>query len=538
VAIPIDNLNKNFVVVGPDTTQAELQALLAKHNDWTFVVITISNGIYAVLRGPEIVKALQDPFHVGASPLGIPLSQQLQRFGRPALDQGNIGWTEAQRLVKASPGKRLAVTLNEEVIGVLSIETRSLRVDSDWVANVANAPTPASGGFVPPQPTPPQPTPPSPKPPSPTPSLSLTRGRKKDETSPISEEPKQQRWINAEILDKEPDTPIKIGEICTLAFDVDTKQRAGSLVKNAVLGYVFGKEEESVDLTVQLSSDDFIIHTKEAQTLKVPRTGKSKNRARFDIEPKHDGPSVINAVFLKDGNFVQLLTISMNVGGPQKLKSESLSRPLDSAFDIQPRDVTLVITNTGTAFKLILTGSVYAEATIPLTLPELDYIIDQVRSALKDVVNFTFGPKKIRAYQESIKIAPEVNEAALKHLAKAGYLLFQQIFYGDAADAQSKRLGDKLIAMSERQRLKLQIVSQQFLLPWGLMYLAAVFDPDKIDPERFLGFRHIIEHIPLQQDMQTVDAVINSQPNLTVSLNVNRGIDQQMGVPLIAEQLD
>jgi hypothetical protein len=92
--------------------------------------------------------------------------------------------------------------------------------------------------------------------------------------------------------------------------------------------------------------------------------------------------------------------------------------------------------------------------------------------------------------------------------------------------------------MAQEQRLKIQIVSQQFLLPWGLLYMATDFDPENVDPELFLGFKHIIEHIPLQPSMQVVDSTINSRPNLTVSINVNRDIDQQMGAPLIADQLN
>jgi hypothetical protein len=252
----------------------------------------------------------------------------------------------------------------------------------------------------------------------------------------------------------------------------------------------------------------------------------------------HNGEGVINAVFLKDGNFIQLQTIRLNVGGPPEIDSESLSRPLEAAFDVQPRDLGLVITNTGTSFKLIMTGPVYAEATLPLTLPELDQVISSVRTALQKVVNYEVGPNRIRTYQANIDIPVDVHLVVLKHLAETGFLLFQQLFYGDAADAQARLLGDKLVEMAQKQQLKIQIVSQQFLFPWGLLYLAHEFDPDNINPEQFLGLKHIIEHIPLQPSMQVVDSVMHSRPNLTVSLNVNSDIDRQMGSPLIGDQLN
>src|SRR5207247_4028740 len=119
----------------------------------------------------------------------------------------------------------------------------------------------------------------------------------------------------------------------------------------------------------------------------VPRVGKSENKASFDIEPKHAGEGIINAVFLKDGNFIQLLTLRLNTGSTQSLLSESMSRPLDAAFSVQPRDLSLVIINMGNGFKVILTGAVYAEATLPITLSELDEMIAQSRKSLQEIVN-------------------------------------------------------------------------------------------------------------------------------------------------------
>jgi len=64
------------------------------------------------------------------------------------------------------------------------------------------------------------------------------------------------------------------------------------------------------------------------------------------------------------------------------------------------------------------------------------------------------------------------------------------------------------------------------------------YDPQQIHPEWFLGLKHIIEHIPLQQTMLVTDSAIDSQDGLTVSINVNKDIDAQMGAPLVAEQID
>jgi len=347
----------------------------------------------------------------------------------------------------------------------------------------------------------------------------------------------EKRWINAEIQDHDPAEPLRMGEVVTLAFDVDTEARETALAAGG-FGYRFRPDEQTVTLTVQLESDDFEIYT-EPQKLRVPRTGRSKGKARFDVEPKHEGEGVINALFLKDGNFVQLMTLKLRTGLPGQpglVAADTLGRPVDAAFAVQPRDVNLTILNTGAGFQVIMSGAVGAMATLPITLAQLDQMIAQVRQELLKIVHLGVGPDRTRIYQVGIDIPPEVDRLVLQQLAKAGYRLYQQIFYGPAADAQANLLGDRLRQMARQETLKIQIFSQQFMLPWGMLYVADEYDPDDVDPEMFLGLKHIIEHIPLQPGMKVIDTTVDSQPGLAVSLNVNADIDRQMGMPLIAGQ--
>jgi hypothetical protein len=116
-------------------------------------------------------------------------------------------------------------------------------------------------------------------------------------------------------------------------------------------------------------------------------------------------------------------------------------------------------------------------------------------------------------------------------------LLYNAIFFGANADAQLNLLGNRFRELAQTQDLRIQIHSQDFVMPWGLLYMASKWDPNHLDPKLFLGLRHIIEHIPLQQNMHVFDEDINSQPKLTVSLNVNADIDDAMGAPFIKNQI-
>ncbi len=528
-------LTRDFIVVDEWTTVQQVRdQVAATKNNWTYVVVRLDNGQYAVLRLNELIQVLKEHSETLATEMleaslnDVP--DLLPPRATDGVEQGSMGTGRAKMLLNKMPGKRLVILEGGQVVGLLTVQVRGVLadVDLDWL----DQPVPDTEVHeaAKPMPSAPKGLPGT---------LRPEEAEEMVEASPalVEVEP-EKRWINAEIQDHAPAEPLQMGEVYTLAFDVDTELREAA-VGGAEFGYRFQADEQLVELTVQLSSDDFEIYTG-PQQLRVPRTGKSKGKARFDIEPKHEGEGVINAVFLKEGNFVQLLTLKLSTGVLGRvgvLSAETLGRPVDAAFALQPRDVNLTILNTGTGFQVIMSGAVGAMATLPITLPQLDQMISQVRQELRDIVYLEAGANKARVYQAGIDIPPAANQVALQGLAKTGFRLYQRIFYGPAADSQANLLGDRLREMAQKEMLKIQIFSQQFMLPWGILYMADEYDPKQVDPELFLGLKHIIEHIPLQQTMQVIDDTIDSRPSLAISLNVNADIDQQMGVPLIANQV-
>jgi hypothetical protein len=526
-------LRRDFILVGEEDAVRQVRdQVVTTGSNWTYVVVRLENGQYAVFWLAELVQVLQSqgegllPEMLDA-PLRYVPGLLAPRAGN-AVEQASMSTSQAIALCRKMPGRRLVVLAGGDVVGLLAAESRSAQsaVDLKWLDQPVDRETH-----------------PAIKPDTPTAKGGPGAPGREESRPEMSSLPDtgleaETRWINAEIQDHTSTEPLQIGEVYTLAFDVDTRLRDAAL-GGARFDYHFEADEQSAELTVQLASDDFKVYTG-PQKLIVPRTGKSKNKARFDIEPKHDGEGVINAVFLKDGNFIQLLTLKLHVGVYDQgdaLKAEALGRPVDAAFVVQPRDLNLTILNTGVGFQLIMSGAVGAMATLPLTLAELDRIIADVREDLRSIVRATVGPQKTRSYQTGIDIPSHVNSAALQRLARAGFRLYQRIFYGPAADSQVRLVGDKLREMARKETLKIQVFSQQFMLPWGVLYVADEYDPERVEPELFLGLKHIIEHIPLQQTMQVTDGKVTSRPRMTVSLNLNADIDQEMGMPLIAGQL-
>lgn len=353
--------------------------------------------------------------------------------------------------------------------------------------------------------------------------------------------PPEQRWINAELDDHEPDEPLARGKWYTLAFDVDVKERE-SAVGAAPLAdeNLFTGGVEEVQLTVQLDSDDFEINER-TRPLRVPRTGRSRGKARFDISPKHDGASSIKATIHKEGNFIQQLELTFDVGaaGSTQVQVSAKGRPPSAASIVQPRDVGLSIAPAaGGGYDCVIWGSVSSRARLPVQQAHLAKAIEAARQEMMKVVMHQ-GSDGDYVFQTGLDIPDADRDVALRTMARAGARLFNQLFFGPAAGADSRTVGEFLrkMASDKGTRLKLQIVAESTPVPWGMLYVGDASAAATLDWDNFIGMRHVIEQIPLQTTLSVSDSAIPSdKPELTVSVNTNDGIDEQMGSDFVAQQ--
>lgn len=357
---------------------------------------------------------------------------------------------------------------------------------------------------------------------------------------PEPEPPPPERFFNAEFEDHPAGAPLEAGESYVLAIDVDERVREGSIAGAVRFAEgAFNEGEDEVVLTLTLQSDDAEVHSP-PQPLRVRRRGRSLEKARFGLVPRRGGEAVLSVVVTRDGNFLKLLTFRVAVGGaaPAALAApEAKERPLDAAFRLEPRDLTLLVERTAAGYALRMVGAVQASATLPLTPQQLEAMVADTRQAMHDVVHMAGAEGVGLPHQDGIDVPAEVAAEALGRLAKAGFRLYQKIFFGPGADQQARQLGTYLRTVSERGSLRVQVCAEHFPIPWALLYLAEKWDPAAVDAERFLGFRHVIEQIPLQPQMHVADGAIDTRSGLTVSLNLNADIDAEMGLPLIAEQV-
>ena len=351
--------------------------------------------------------------------------------------------------------------------------------------------------------------------------------------------------------------PLEVGRPYPLVFSVDLLSRAGAIaVDVGDLAANFADGEEWIELLVHLaaSPDDFAIDDPRPQRLIVPRRGASYNQASFVIKPLRVGVAELKAYFLKANNYVQGMAIGFNVGtGAGAVRDvEVVGRAAgDGAAQLQPRNLNLRISNEGNGYHFALTGGEERQAFLRVPPEGMNDLVTKVRQSFEEIVFLarrSDGHLGVAApeeeaeffFQQAIDIPLEAHQEALVRLARTGWFVFDQLFFsGPWTDDETAALGAALqtAALGATTPLHIQITSQDLMLPWGVFYMAdaAPASADTVEVNNFLGFRHILEHIPAAQSAQAANAAMPSA-NLAVSLNLNDDIDVETDTKLVARQ--
>jgi hypothetical protein len=357
-----------------------------------------------------------------------------------------------------------------------------------------------------------------------------------------SESEDDTRFLTAEIEGRSPNEPLVARESYKLVFDIDCKTRPRTLGIGEIRAKtLFPPGADAVTLTLQLDSDDFEIDVP-TRMLVLPRERVCSAPAEFTITPKANGSSMIKATLHKDGNFVTRLYLVFDVGAskPSMPTLTTVGREPSAAPLLHGRDLSISLepARHGIGYDCTIWGLVHGHAQLSVSPELLTSAIGTVRAALMQVI-MTQDAALNLVFQSGFEIPPMYCDAALRPLAKAGRRLFQQLFYGPGATADSLTVGQFIEALSKDRdaQLKVQIVAKETPIPWGLMYLGDASDGAQLDWYNFLGMRHIIEQIPFQSGLKVYDPRIRSDnPTLGVSLNLNETIDTQMRSNFVGEQ--
>ncbi|MCG7594990.1 CHAT domain-containing protein [Mycobacterium sp. PSTR-4-N] len=337
---------------------------------------------------------------------------------------------------------------------------------------------------------------------------------------PTAAPPPSERFVNAEIEDHDLSQPLEVGVPYSVAIDVDTERKP--LSGNGPLVAVFADTDEPFrELTVQVASEDFEILGQAQRPLQLPKAGPSRGKARFDVSPRRAGAATLTATVSCDGNFLTQLQLHCPVGTPGEFTATTEGRPASSATVLKSRDIGLVIRPAGDTFLCSAIGPFTFDAPMPLTVDALAAAAGHARAELAAVVTDVYGGSQV--FLEHIDIPAEVQRQALKRLARAGRLLYRQLFRPAGGGDDLRSIGDWLArhVAEPDVMLTVQIVARQVPVPWSMLYLGDIDDDDALTWDRFLGMRHIVELLPFQRMPADDDPEIDSLPDLTLGLNIN-----------------
>ncbi len=365
------------------------------------------------------------------------------------------------------------------------------------------------------------------------------------------------RYVNSWFLGHpNPIQPLVFGREYELGIEIGPQLREGSFTTGdpKFSAPPFG-DQESLEITVGVISDDFKVLDKTAKRMRLPKDRtKRSDPVTFRVKPiKNNQDVFIHIFFYYQNNLFEesLIGARVQVLRESKDEQETAYFPPLAKFraPVQgPRDVNLQIIESNNSYRLVLFYDFGPDdfeilwCTIPVNRDKIIDLLKGVRDDLLTAVNIegatTNGkgkvfydgeppemPQKEERLPNLLLVEDSIYTDVLKILARAGRRLFVNLFDSaggskEAAQAAS-RFGQALRDLSSRRALRIQVLSDDFFIPWNLL-----FDGDHqgaISPSDFWGFKHVIEEIPSSSRDQRIDVSIEvGEDSLPIAMNLNR----------------
>jgi hypothetical protein len=208
------------------------------------------------------------------------------------------------------------------------------------------------------------------------------------------------------------------------------------------------------------------------------------------------------------------------------------------------RDVGLIIRRSGEGYEVTPIGAVFGadplRAYLPINEKRLFSWAQDIRATwTRHVVDLDApvpdplegGMKKATVFQDrwdQSGMPEKAFQAVAARLAVAGRDLFRFLFLDDPSDWQRVEIGERLRDASRAKELSIRIASNDFFIPWPLLYTHVgpgdlADDGSDFEPRGFWGHRHLIEH---ELEYQPFDVAVDpdGHDKVTISVNVDTRI--------------
>ncbi|HEY0734029.1 MAG TPA: CHAT domain-containing protein [Herpetosiphonaceae bacterium] len=360
-------------------------------------------------------------------------------------------------------------------------------------------------------------------------------------TALLEDEQRKARAINGWLADHDPQVPLARSQTYTLHFNV-ALPRADTLSTAAgidALTEALPPDQDTLEVTVLLETEDFVVQSTGTQTLHVPRTGPSDS-VSFAITPTRTGAGVVKAFFSVGNHIFQSMTLTMQVqeslaayATPAALIVETRGIDLVSAAQLPhaSRSMSLIVTERESGYQMIVLGDGGVRRVfINISMAQVTALTSRAREVLHEIVYYRYGNHE---QQQDLEIPEDTHTATLESLVNLGTYLYNSLFYhGQGEDARAT--GDLLRTLMREHRFHIRIIADRFVFPWVLLYSRERHEP--IDADGFWGFQHLIACMPEFSQPKPIQfspriepgAALNLSFVYDANLDLNKSSQQQM----------
>lgn len=354
----------------------------------------------------------------------------------------------------------------------------------------------------------------------------------------------------------DPQNPLLFEQVYRVGIQVSPDLKVGTFTRGSprFTEPTFGGQEQ-IEVIVAVVSDDFRIQGKAAQRMVLPRNPTLDSQSvYFEVAPIKNNQEVFLSVLFYYGNS---LFHEAQVGcrvqvmdpKPSDMAAYFTTSPLFDRDTFSQRDLNIQLRWLVDGFRLIVLydfgGDDFqiAWCTVPTPRHQIANVLgasqDYLRRAVKlngilrngeeGQVFYDGEPPELPSREGRLPDLYHVDDsyaqAAFQLLARAGRSLFVNLFYPTAGTSaqreQVRQVGELLNRISQRQRLRIQVVAEQFFIPWNLLYDGQY--PDKtVDPHNFWGFKHVIEEIPVSTESPLTGGGAAHGARVRLGMNVNK----------------
>jgi CHAT domain len=484
-------------VLTPATTVAELLYLFAEQPQpqRCYAVVRVADDAYVVLALDDLNQIVAEQ---GQALLAMPLRsvENLLRAA-PPLWQSQIGPEAANRAKHQAPRRRVVVLDDSSAVAGVLVTTmfgtsRDLRSSLDLINGTSTEELDGEPLAAPPAPP----------------------------------------HLNTRFDGVAPNAPLTVGRRVPLIVSVGAPTATNNAQSSRPFAFTFEGVADAVRFLVTVDGDPakWTIRALEPELVVAP-PGTTKQEAEFVVTALQPGRDKLIVSVERDGALVQKIWLQVDAALEASVaplapvvQPIAVSLPIDAA-GLTRSAVELTVQPDVESSLLVVRadlpgGMVRKTYRVPVSSQAIQDATLRLRQELEKIVYYIDPATNTAPFANAntLTVAPDLARRACVPLADAGWQVWDLLFNSPRVDAGLKQLAADLRALPHGSNLRVVLDSQEFIVPWALLYDA----PGEITEQTlvwdgFWGYRYILDVMP--PGRYPAPEIVDSPPGLLLLFN-------------------